>query len=203
MSIISEVKCSQCDRRFSGFRARCPYCGARRSQRGKHANENDNSKGRIIITLVLVVLLILAVVVLIVTSGEETPLTDNEVRQTPKMNEDVSSFPGNSPSPSVSPSPSPSVSPSPSPVASELLGIGIYFLGDEKRDVTLAIGDVIDFDYKTDPEDAEVEVKWSSSDEDAFVVLQTGEVTALSETDGATLTVTSGDVSATCVIRIY
>ena len=68
MGIISDVKCGRCDRRYSGFRARCPYCGARRGKRGKHANDSDNSKGKLIIGLLLILVLVVAVVVLVVTS---------------------------------------------------------------------------------------------------------------------------------------
>ena len=68
MGIISEVKCGRCDRRYSGLRARCPYCGARRGKRGKHARDKDNSTGRVVIGLILVVVLIVAVVAVIATS---------------------------------------------------------------------------------------------------------------------------------------
>ena len=68
MGLFSDVKCGRCDRRYSGLRARCPYCGARRGKRGKHARDKDNSTGRVVIGLILVVVLIVAVVAVIATN---------------------------------------------------------------------------------------------------------------------------------------
>ena len=70
MGIISDVKCGRCDRRYSGLRSRCPYCGARRGKRGKHADDSDNSKAKILIGSLLILVLIVAVVVLIITSAK-------------------------------------------------------------------------------------------------------------------------------------
>lgn len=70
MGIISDVKCGRCDRRYSGLRNRCPYCGARRGKRGKHADDSDNSKAKILIGSLLILVLIVAVVVLIITSAK-------------------------------------------------------------------------------------------------------------------------------------
>lgn len=70
MGIISEVKCGRCDRRYSGFRGRCPYCGAKRNKRGKHADESDITKGRLLVGILLIIVLIAAVVALLVTNGD-------------------------------------------------------------------------------------------------------------------------------------
>lgn len=207
MGIISEVKCTRCDRRFSGFRARCPYCGARRNQRGKHADENDNSKSRLLITLILLIVVIAAVVVLIISSKNKAPDAVDDTPNLPDTVEDISSVPGTEPSaspsapPYVAPSPSPSSSPSPSP-EKKVESVRISFLGDEATDVTCSVGDVIDFDCDYYPDDLDVTPVWSSSDDDAMTVLQTGEITALASAD-VELTVTVGDKTATCLIRIY
>ncbi|MBR2832298.1 MAG: hypothetical protein IKE57_05170 [Oscillospiraceae bacterium] len=208
MGIISEVKCARCDRKYSGFRTRCPYCGARRSQRGKHAAENDNTKGKLLLGIIFLVVLIVVVIVLVISSNNKNPSrTDPPASSSLSSDEGVSSVEGTSPAPSTSPKASEApVSPSPSATpAASVNSIGIYYLGEEKEDVTLSIGEVIDFDCEIDPEDAvdEKNIKWASSDEDAFVVLQTGEVTAIGTTDGAELTVTAGGKTATCIIRIY
>lgn len=68
MGIISDVKCSRCDRRYSGLRSRCPYCGALRAKRGKRASDNDNALWKLIIGVLLLVVLIAAVIILLVTS---------------------------------------------------------------------------------------------------------------------------------------
>ncbi|MBR6951310.1 MAG: SH3 domain-containing protein [Oscillospiraceae bacterium] len=70
MAFVSDVKCGKCDRRYSGLRARCPYCGARRGKAGKHANKGGNTTGKLIVGLILILLLIAAVVFLILTGGE-------------------------------------------------------------------------------------------------------------------------------------
>ena len=69
MGIVSEVKCHRCDRRYSGFRSRCPYCGARRSRRGKRASESGNSKAKLMIGVLLLIVLIVAVIILLSQSG--------------------------------------------------------------------------------------------------------------------------------------
>ena len=70
MGIISDVKCGRCDRRYSGLRNRCPYCGARRGKRGKHADDSDNSKAKIMIGSLLILVLLVAVIVLVITSAK-------------------------------------------------------------------------------------------------------------------------------------
>ena len=62
MAFVSDVKCGKCDRRYSGLRGRCPYCGTRRGKTGKHANQGGNTTGKLIVGLILILLLIAAVV---------------------------------------------------------------------------------------------------------------------------------------------
>ncbi len=68
MGFIPQVKCSRCDRKYSGLLAKCPYCGARRNKKGVRAVTNDNSTWKMVIGLLLLVVLIAAVIVLVVTS---------------------------------------------------------------------------------------------------------------------------------------
>ena len=77
MGIISEVKCGRCDRRYSGLRTKCPYCGARRNQRSKRASDGDNNVWKFVIGLLLLLILIVAVVVLVVTSLADKPPADD------------------------------------------------------------------------------------------------------------------------------
>ncbi|MBR4743521.1 MAG: hypothetical protein IK082_04935, partial [Oscillospiraceae bacterium] len=70
MAFVSDVKCGKCDRRYSGLRGRCPYCGTRRGKNGKHANQGGNTTGKLIVGLILILLLIAAVVFLIITGGD-------------------------------------------------------------------------------------------------------------------------------------
>ncbi len=77
MGIVSEGKCHRCDRRYSGFRSRCPYCGARRSKRGKRASDSGNSKAKLIIGVLLLIVLIVAVIILISQSGGDDGAVTN------------------------------------------------------------------------------------------------------------------------------
>ena len=56
MAFVSDVKCGKCDRRYSGLRGRCPYCGTRRGKNGKHANQGGNTTGKLIVGLILIFL---------------------------------------------------------------------------------------------------------------------------------------------------
>lgn len=90
MAIIPQVKCSRCDRKYSGLRTRCPYCGARRYARSKRAAQEDNSMWKVVVGVLLLVVLIAAVVVLIVTSANDTPSTPAPADNTPATNEPTS-----------------------------------------------------------------------------------------------------------------
>ena len=72
MALIPQAKCPRCDRRYSGLRTKCPYCGARRYTKSTRAVSEDNSLWKIIVGIVLLVVLIAAVVVLIVTGGGDS-----------------------------------------------------------------------------------------------------------------------------------
>ena len=80
MGLIPQTKCSRCDRSYSGLRSRCPYCGARRSSKGKRATDTDNATWKLIIGIVLIVVLIAAVIVILVTSlsGDANTPADND-----------------------------------------------------------------------------------------------------------------------------
>lgn len=84
MALIPQAKCSRCDRKYSGLRTKCPYCGARRYVKSNRAVPNDNSMWKVIVGILLLVVLIVAVVVLIATSGnteakpEDTKTSDGQ-----------------------------------------------------------------------------------------------------------------------------
>jgi DNA-directed RNA polymerase subunit RPC12/RpoP len=205
MSVISEVKCGRCDRKYSGFRSRCPYCGARRSKRGKHADEAENSRAKLLIGIVLLVVLIGATMVLIFTSlpkpGEQDPdaaASDaSSVPSLPDSEAGISSLE----TPDVSESPSPSLSPSP---VIEISAIIITWgAGYDRDDVTIdKIGGTEQFSFRTVPEmDTEdLEATWESTNEEIFMVVN-GKVTAISE-GWATLKCTVDGVTGTCIIRV-
>ena len=91
MGIISEVKCPRCDRHYSGLRSRCPYCGARRNQRGKRSSDGDNNMWKFVIGLLILLILIVAVIVLVVSSlseKNENKPDDSETSGDVNMSED-------------------------------------------------------------------------------------------------------------------
>ena len=217
MALIPQVKCSRCDRKYSGLRSRCPYCGARRSKKGKRVSEADNSMWKLIIGVVLLVVLIAAVVVLLVTtlSGkrETKPVADDkkdtEITQhddgtnvlededkdkdKEKENEETGE-PTGTDEPGGTDEPQTVVTPA-------INSIKITYLGYSKEDITMSRTEVLQLDCKVDPSDTGLIPVWESSNEDVFVVLQTGKVTAIGP-GTATLTVTVGNATAECIIRV-
>ena len=204
MGIISEVKCGRCDRRFSGLRSRCPYCGARRGKRGKQSFNSENSRAKLIIGAALMLVLIVAVSVLLITSLSEKPGNPGEANSPPPTmttGGDPTGIPGTA-DPSTEPTNTEPTEPTTStePV-SVVESIKIMYVGTEKTDITMKLGEKLKLTTKTVPADTDEEVVWSSSDETIFVVLSTGQLTAIARGE-ANLTVTSGGASAECVIRV-
>ena len=82
MGIISEIKCGKCDRMYSGIRSRCPYCGTRRIGQGKHSEETDNAKGKMLIAvLVMGVLVVATGVLLFTTEAPDVPDPEESIGQ--------------------------------------------------------------------------------------------------------------------------
>jgi predicted nucleic acid-binding Zn-ribbon protein len=207
MAVISEVKCSRCDRKYSGFRSRCPYCGARRSKRGKHADETENAKAKLIIGVVLLVVLIAAAMVLIFSSLPDQ--TDPDAGNSPGVsepatpsytdNQNVTSVPGASDDVSASASPSESPSPSIDPNV-KVASVTITYGGAKREDVTMNIGESLNFSFVTAPVTTDKVPIWDSSDNNVFVVTG-GHVTAMGK-GTANLTVTVDGVEGKCIIRV-
>ena len=72
--------------------------------------------------------------------------------------------------------------------------------GDDRTDVTMTAGDSVRLSYRTDPEDFEGTVSWKSSDESVATV-SGGTITAVAA-GNCTITVTMGDKSAECILRV-
>lgn len=210
MGIISEVKCGRCDRRYSGFRSRCPYCGARRNKRGKHANETDNAKAKLVIGSLLMLVLIAAAMVLIISSlpdnDPEAAVTDPPA----ETSDDLPAYISDEGVVEVSGSPvteEPEESESPSPEESEIPieSVAITYAGVSTTDFTLShINDSIQLKYQTVPADTTAEAEWSGSDDSVFMFVENEngvKVTAIGS-GVATLTVTVGGKTAECVVRV-
>ena len=197
MGIVSEVKCYRCDRRYSGFRGRCPYCGARRSKRGKHASNSGNSRGRLIIGILILLILVVAAVFLLsktVGDNKKAAIATATPAPTVKQDENVVTITG-------SPMPTTSATPSPSASASAVKSAKITYAGSTVTDISMKVAEVVTLKCVTDPSNANVTATWSSGDDKVFVVVQNGTVTAVG-TGTATLTVSIGGQKATCIIRV-
>jgi len=214
MSIIAEVKCARCDRKYSGVRSRCPYCGARRIGRGKYTEDSDNSKGKMLIGVLILAVLVVAIVVLLVTTPApvapvESP--SNSVEETttlpPPLVDDTenTTLPGiNTVPPSASPVVEDTPSPSPSP---QVVSVTITYNNVKKTDFTAKITEKVPLRVKIEPVGIDAEIIWESSNTSVFAVVPTSTdnttatVTGVGKGD-ATLTVTVGDMSATCTVRV-
>lgn len=233
MGLISDVKCGRCDRRYSGLRARCPYCGARRGKRGKHARDNDNSKGRLVIGLILLVVLIVAVIAVVATSVTAAPPdADEENQQTEQggniadsdgvtnlegvgagddedagdAGEDDSEATGNAGDATGTEGDEGTTGEGDdeSGVSTAINNLYITnpWSSDPQQDFTANVGDVIQFGYVCEPEFEDAEVLWATSDDDVFVVLQTGEFTAVGA-GSATLSLTVNDKTVELYVVVY
>lgn len=197
---MAEIKCGRCDRRYSSFRGRCPYCGTRRRKSGKRVAEPENARWKFIIGILLVVILIAAVIVLIVTgaqrdagdvqpSGENTEFTEGENIESVEAE----------PLP-AEPEPVYEPEPEPEPVISTE-SVQITWNGNARDDVSMSRGEVLTFGVRTVPAETGDTAVWSSENEDVIIVLQTGQVTAVGK--GTTnLVVTCGEATGKCIIRV-
>jgi len=198
---MAEIKCSRCDRRYSSFRSRCPYCKTRRSKSGKRVEDPENAKWKYIIGILLIVILAAAVIVLIATSkgGDTEPVDPSSSPSVSESEgaETLENEPLETPSePPVEPSPETP----PEPVITTE-SAQITWNGNARDDVTMSRGEILQFGVRTVPAETEDTPVWSTDKEDVIVVLQTGKVTAVGR-GTANLTVTCGAASSTCIIRV-
>lgn len=208
MAIISEVKCGRCDRRYSGLRSRCPYCGARRNKRGKHAEDTENNRGKIIIGVLLLVVFAAGALILIITSaskGSSTAESANSAKTSasakPTFDEGVTAVVDSN---NVRVSPSATVSASPSDGANAKITavkIMVKAQGVAATDVTIdTVGKSVQFSFATTPDTTGKVGIWKSSDLNVFNVVD-GKVTTLGK-GTATLSVTVDGIPAQCIIRV-
>lgn len=235
MGLFSEVKCGRCDRRYSGVRARCPYCGARRGKRGKHAKDYDNSKGRLIIGLILITVLIVAAIVIIATSISKNQADDSKNNDDQQQiehgnnddnNDDTTDLDGadvgnddnndddgdgdntdnkNDDDNDDVPATGDDVTPDDDSGTVDTVNsvyISNSWSSEPQGDFTANVGDEIQFGYVTDPVLEDADVKWASSNEDVFVILQTGKFTAVGEgTATLSLTVNGTTVEVSVYVK--
>ena len=204
MSIINEIKCARCDRKYSGVRSRCPYCGARRIGRGKYSEDSDNAKGKMLISVLIMAVFTVAAGILLFTTpvdaDAQTPVDDPGISS---PEDDIIQEPG------ILPEPSPEIEePEPEePVAPPVIeSIIITYGGNRREDFAVKIGEMVPLRVKVEPPGIDFRAEWSSSDEEIFQVVavdirhEGAEVTGIG-VGTAFLTVKVGDLEET--IPVY
>jgi DNA-directed RNA polymerase subunit RPC12/RpoP len=209
MALIPEVKCKRCDRRFSGVRSRCPYCGTRRGARGKHADSDDSYKGKATVGVLILSAIVIAVAALLFTSlsdeGEDPGATGGPsgavITPTPSLfpNSENGGDSVDGLYPTISPTPTPEPTATPEPIQNVEV-VQITYSGVVKTDFTVDVGEKVALKVKTLPVQTDEQPIWESSDEDVFMVTEDGVVTGTGKKDRATLTVTVNGVSAECIV---
>ena len=221
MGILSEVKCGRCDRRYSGLRSKCPYCGTRRgNKRAKRSTDESGSTWKLVIGLLLLLILIVAVVTLVVSSLSEgkgeAEEKKEEVTDPVDVNNiddgvtEMSNEPEQSSEQESEKSEEEPLVPEPTSIVLESLimtysGEEIAYTGyDTDYEISMDKGDTLRLGYEATPADLELQpgdVVWASSDINSVVILQTGEVTVVGDSS-ATVSVTIGNLTKTCYIRV-
>ena len=197
---LKQVKCGRCDRNYSAFYGKCPYCGAKKNKDGKTAAAGDNTKWQVIVGLVVLILIIVAVVVLLAMS-----LKDRDPEPSPGKNP-VSASPKDSgvttvtSSPTTAPSAPPTATPTPTPEATPEPVVNSIVLSRE--DFTLSgKGSTYTIIATISPAGSNAEIIWISEDPSVASVDENGLVTALK--DGKTIvSATAGGITKECIVRV-
>jgi len=203
MAIINEIKCARCDRKYSGVRSRCPYCGARRIGRGKYSEDSDNAKGKMLISVLILSVFLVAAGILLFTTPSDADALDNDTAISADEDEDDEHVHGLQ----TTPTPTPTPTPEPTPVAPlEVISVTITYDGSPRTEFTARIGEVVPLRVRVEPPGIEADIEWSSSNEEVFQVANVDgnvgvNVTGTGEGTAA-LTVIVGDKEASCTVRI-
>ena len=214
MSIVTEIKCAKCDRKYSGVRSRCPFCGERLIGRGKRIGGAGGFGLKMMISVLVMCVLVIGAGVLLYTTPEpEAPAPDNSIDDSrnvsrPNILDDfgTDSLEGTNP---VTPPPDPEPAeeepePEPVPVVRNLV---ITYNGKEKTDFTARITEKVDLKVIIVPEGVEESVEWTSSNESVFQVVALNTEGTAARVTGigkgtATLTASAGEVKAETIVRV-
>lgn len=210
MALIPEVKCRRCDRRYSGLRTRCPYCGMRRSGKGKRVPANDKTTLKMIIGLLLLFILAAAVVFLIVLSNKQNAKTDTSKETVYTSTDGGVQSETSATTAAPADTSGTTADTSGTTAAAAITSVKVNCYGSElstssdgtyNYEFSASVGDTIPLTLEVAPADATYTAVWASDDENIAVVLQTGDVTAVgSGSTGLTLTV--GDKTVRILVRV-
>jgi len=220
MSLVSEIKCARCDRKYSGLRSRCPYCGARRIGRGKYTEDNDNAKGKMLISIILLGALVIAAGIMLFSAPMGTDAAPPDLIEEPEQNlglgidvesgvttgeglnipdrvengEDDPYDPEGLGTPATLPGP-------------EVTSVTILHNNSIIRDFTEPVGTQLTFTARVEPVGVTDAITWETSNEDVFEVVAlnlegTQARLTLRGPGTATLTVSVGGQEATTIVRV-
>jgi hypothetical protein len=208
MSLIPNTTCPRCHRQYPAIKGRCPYCGTRKprqvqrtlpeadsavkgTEAARRAAENMNWQMLIggVLLLVILIAVISLVSVNVKKHVEDTSTAEEEV--IPEIEVAATAPPTATPVPTPSPTPAPTVT-----------AVTIYFQGVEETGFMEGSGSQVQLTAQWYPTTVEADVVWASSDESVATVDDTGLVTVVSSTWGATcnITATVGGVTAVCQV---
>ena len=210
MALINEIKCARCDRKYSGVRSRCPYCGARRIGRGKYSEDSDNAKGKMLISiLIMAVFTVAAGILLFTTPVDADAQNPGDAPAINNPEDDINSEPSIAPEPTPSPTPEPPDEPiAPLEVTSIIITYGGNTIRD--NDFTQKKGEPIELGVRVEPVGIDEAVVWEGANvgdrdwEDVFEFAHVvGGVRLLGlETGTARLYARAGDKETFVTVRI-
>lgn len=196
MGLFREVKCGRCDRRYSGIRGRCPYCGARKNRGGKRAADSGNKQWQLIAGILILIAIVVAVIILVSSSlknkdSDPTPPPTISIDQNEGVDEITNS-------PIVTESPTPSVEPTPTPTQQPT----VTAITLNRTDFTLSsIGEQWTMTATLSPASSNATVKWSVEDENVAIINQSGVVTAIDK-GWTNIICEAGGMTAKCIVRV-
>jgi len=185
VAIIEDIKCGRCDRKYSGVRSRCPYCGARRIGRGKYSESSDNTKGKMMISVLIMSVLVVAFAVLLFSAdaAETTPQPpENGGLAIPGEDDTTTVDSGLAPPPTPTPEPTPEPEPEPTPMPISQLrvtnagGGSLPGGGAAGYEFTMTrVRESIGLRIQVEPPGAveDYQIVWESSNDEVFDVVPT------------------------------
>lgn len=189
MAVLPQTTCRRCHRQYSSLRGSCPYCGAgkpketrRPAPESDSAVKNSPARERAAETInwqflfggVILLAIVVAVLALVsshVSKDVAEGVTSPTPADAPAGDVAATAIPTITPAPTLSPSPTPTIL---------SLAIEHDYMIDGKPGFTANVGDQVQLKAVYYPVNAEVTVKWSSSDDSIATVDQTGLVTCVS-----------------------
>lgn len=218
MGLIPDITCWRCGHVYSGVKSRCPRCKAPRSKQttraarssvsytegtASHQRAEINGRWQLIFAALMVAAVILAVVVLAITGGDNSTVSRPDNRPSSAQQGNVSVSDTYLPSPQPTPSPTPESEAEPKITSMEMI-----FYDSVVADITLTNpGEiVIDLDARVFPQNQDVVIEWSSSNENVMTVDHRGIVTVVganpSGTVNATISAKCEGLEAKCIIYV-